>query len=111
MNFCHMIAGYVPPNTLDPADVGHRVLRARRIAHPDDGDELRRVAGEPRVLGVVARPGLAGQRPVGELRVGRRALGDVGQHVGDGPRDLRGELPLAAGRPVDDAALGCPRRG
>jgi len=46
---------------LDAVDVGHRD-RAVGVADPDDRRQPRRVAGEPGVLEVVGRPGLAGGR-------------------------------------------------
>ena len=69
-----------------------------RVADPDGGDELRRVADEPRVAVVLGRAGLAGDLPAGQ----RAALpvpyaDDALQHVVDDRRLRLGQHRLRDG--------------
>ena len=49
-------------------ELGQHRLQRVRVSDPDGDDELRRVPDEPRVTVVLGRPGLAGDRTVGERR-------------------------------------------
>ena len=62
MNDFQISAGNVPPTTGAAVELGAHRHELVRVADPDRGHELRRVADEPRVAVVLGRPGLAGDR-------------------------------------------------
>ena len=64
MNAFQISAGNVPPATASPVELGQHRHQRCRVADPDGGGELRRVADEPRVAVVLGRAGLPGDRAV-----------------------------------------------
>ena len=86
MKSCQICAGNVPPATAMPCTLVH-LDRRIRIADPDGGREVRRVADEPGVAEVLRRAGLARR---GAAEVGARAR--AGEHVAlEDPRHLVGD--------------------
>ena len=116
MNFCHIMAGKLPPVTSDPVHVVHGHL-GLGVAHPHRGGEVRRVAAEPGVVPVGGRAGLAGGRAV-DVGLGAGAaldvlLQDAGHLVGHAGRDglglswvgLPDHVAVGVRDPQDDGRL------
>ena len=70
MNAFQISAGNVPPATGVAVELGQHRHELVRVADPDRGHELRRVADEPRVAVVLGRAGLA-RRPAGRRAAAR----------------------------------------